>query len=193
MPPRARDRAKDKDQDNNERERRPVKKSGVGLMVPLLLGVLVFGAVAIVLLGGGPKKEAAPVETSTKPKPFANLPREEPPKKGARGGMGTTYVAEAPEGLAADANWIKACGIAAEGEKLWEEATAAKASGDVPKLNSVGKDARDKLNEAFDMTALWEEQLMEKYGDANPEVRKIIKVRSGWIDKVRWLHKSIAR
>ena len=33
----------------------------------------------------------------------------------------------------------------------------------------------------------------QKYGDANAEVRRIMKVRSGWIDKMRWLHKSIAR
>ena len=29
--------------------------------------------------------------------------------------------------------------------------------------------------------------------DANPEVRRIMKTRTEWIDKVRWLHKSIAR
>ena len=42
------------------------------------------------------------------------------------------------------------------------------------------------------MTALWEDELLEKYGDGNVSVREIMKVRSSWIDKMRWLHKSAA-
>ena len=180
-------------QEEPERGRRPQRKSGLNPLIPLLLVVVLLGGGAIAVLGGKPKKEEPKVEVSTKPKPFADLPPEAPPSKAKSSGSGRIFVAEAPEGLANDANWIKASKIAQEGLGLYDEAVAAKNASDTPLLNSKGAASRDKLNEAFEMTAVWEEELLTKYGDANPEVRRIMKTRTEWIDKVRWLHKSIAR
>jgi hypothetical protein len=180
-----------KQPEDENQKRKPVKKGGMGMFIPLAIGVVLFGGAAVAILGGKKEPKTEPVaEASTKPKPFADLPREEPPK---RGSSSTKFVAEAPGGLSSDANWQKAVKLASEGEALFEEATAAKAAGETAELNAKGKQARDKLNEAFDLTAVWEEELLEKYGDANAEVRRIVRTRSGWMDKIRWLHKSIAR
>lgn len=180
-------------QEPEEREqRRPQRKSGLNPFIPLLIVVVLLGGGVLAVMSGGKKKEEPKVE-STKPVPFSDLPPEEPPKKRASSGSGRSFVAEAPEGLAKDANWVKALKIAAEGEALFEEATAAKVAGNTTLLNEKGAASRDKLNEAVDLTALWEEELLTKYGDANPEVRRIMSTRSSWIDKLRWLHKSSSR
>lgn len=180
-------------QEEPERGRRPQRKSGLNPLIPLLIVVVLAGGGAIAVLGGKAKKEEPKVEASTKPKPFADLAPEAPPSKAKSSGSGRIFVAEAPEGLAKDTNWITACKIADEGLALYDEAIAAKNAQNTPLLNSKGAASRDKLNEAFEMTALWEEELLTKYGDANPEVRRIMKTRTDWIEKVRWLHKSIAR
>jgi hypothetical protein len=182
-----------KPEDEDQPQRRQPRKSGMGWFLPAVIATVLFGGAAVAILRGKkePKVEK-PVEASTKPKPFADLPREEPPKRGGAGSK-TTFVAEAPEGLASDATWQKAVKIGAEGEALFEETTEAKATSNVALMNEKGRAARDKLDEAFTMTAEWEEELLAKYGDANAEVRRIMRTRSGWSDKLRWLHKSIAR
>jgi hypothetical protein len=189
---RQRDERKNPESDRDEK-RRPVRKSGMSPMVPVLIGAVVVMGIGLSFLGKGEKADAAPQQDSGKPKPFADLPPEAPPVRGASGSSKYTMIAKAPEGLMSDANWLKAVQLASEGEAFFDEATAAKVAGDTPKLNEKGKLARDKLDEAFTMTAVWEEELLEKYGDANADIRRIVKVRSSWIDKVRWLHKSIAR
>lgn len=188
-----RQRDQRKQESDADTQRRPVRKSGMSPMVPVVIGAVVVMGIGLSFLGKGEKAEAAPQAVSDKPKPFADLPPEAPPQHDGKGSSRYTMIAKAPEGLMSDANWLKAVQLASEGEALFEEATAAKVAGDTPKLNERGKLARDKLDEAFTMTAVWEEELLEKYGDANADVRRIVKVRSGWIDKVRWLHKSIAR
>ncbi len=190
---RQRDERSQRDPDSDERPRRPVRKSGMGMMVPLTIAAVIVCGVGLSMMGKSEKADAATQPVSDKPKPFADLPPEAPPQRGVSTGNGRTMVAKAPEGLANDPTWQKAVKLAAEGEALYDEAITAKNAQDTAKLNEKGRAARDKLDEAFTMTAVWEEELMEKYGDANSEVRRIISIRSGWIDKVRWLHKSVAR
>ena len=176
-----------------EGRRRPAKKSGMGPFIPFVVAVVVLGGAMVAIMTGRKNKEAPPVETVKKSAPFADLPPEEPPAKKGSGSSGRTFVADAPDGLANNETWQKAVRLASEGEALFDEALAAKAESNTALLNEKGRAARDKLTEAVELTAAWEEELLEKYGDANTEVRRIMKVRSGWIDKMRWLHKSVAR
>ncbi len=182
-------------QQESERGRRAAPKRGMSPLIPLavVIVILVGGAIAVATGTDKKAKEAPAPVASNKPKPFDDLPAEQPPSKKAGSSGGRTFIAEAPEGLEADANWLKAIAIANEGAKLYDEAVAAKTQGNTALLNQKGAAARTKLNDAFDMTAVWEEELFEKYGDANPSVRRIVKTRTEWMDKVRWLHKSIAR
>lgn len=180
-------------QEEPERGRRPQRKSGLNPLIPLLVVVVLVGGGAIAVLGGKPKKEEPKAEVSTKPKPFSDLAPEAPPSKAKGSGSGRKFVADAPEGLANDATWIKACKIAEEGLAFYEEAVKAKNAEDTVTLNAKGAAAREKLNEAVEMTAAWEEELDAKYGDANPEVRRIITERTRWIKPLDWLLKSAGR
>ena len=183
-------------QEEPERGRRAAPKRGINPLIPLVVVVVILGGGVMAVVAGSGKKpvEAPKPVASNKPKPFDDLPPEQPPsKKAGSSSSGRTFIAAAPDGLESDANWQKAILIANEGSKLYDEAVAAKTDGNTALLNQKGAAARTKLNDAFDMTAMWEEELFTKYGDANPEVRRIVKTRTEWMDKVRWLHKSIAR
>lgn len=182
-------------QEEPERGRRAAPKRGMNPLIPLVVVVVILGGGVMAVVAGSGKKpaEAPKPVASNKPKPFDDLPPEQPPSKKAGSSSGRTFIADAPDGLESDANWQKAILIANEGAKLYDEAVAAKTGGNTALLNQKGAAARTKLNDAFDMTAMWEEELFTKYGDANPEVRRIVKTRTEWMDKVRWLHKSIAR
>ena len=43
------------------------------------------------------------------------------------------------------------------------------------------------------MTALWEEQLLEKYGETDRQVRDIMRTRNKWFELLRALHKTTGR
>ncbi len=190
---RQRDERSQRDPDSDERPRRPVRKSGMGMMVPLTIAAVIVCGVGLSMMGKSEKADAATQPVSDKPKPFADLPPEAPPQRTGGGGNGLTMVAKAPEGLANDPDWQKAVKLASEGETYFNEARDAKNAQDTAKANERGKLARDKLNEAIELTAAREDELLEKYGDANAEVRRIKSVRSGWIEKIIWLHKSVSR
>ena len=180
-------------QEDKER-RTPPKTSPMALFVPLLIVTILVGGGALAVVGGKKKQSQEPkAAPASAPKPFEGLPQEAPPKKKLGGGSGAKFVADAPEGLEAEAQWLKAVAIGDAGQALYQEALEAKSANNTALLNEKSKAARDKLNEAVDMTALWEEELLAKYGDANASVRRIMKVRSSWIESLRWLHKSSAR
>lgn len=171
--------------------RRPARSTNMAMYVPILLAAVIVAGIGLAILADKQPEEKPVVASAPKRDPFADVPPEAPPTK-TGGSSKYTFVSKAPDGLTNDENWKAATKIAAEGELLFQEATQAKAAGDVPLLNSKGREARDKLTTAVEMTAAWEEELLEKYGDGNLQVREIMKVRTGWIDKMRWLHKSAA-
>jgi len=166
------------------------------MYIPILLAVVIVCGIGLAILTDQQKaaeKQQAPKAEAAPRNPFADVPEEKPPVRTGGGGASKyNFVSKAPEGLANNDNWRAALKLAGEGEKLFEEATQAKAAGDTATLNDKGRQAREKLTSAVEMTAVWEEELLEKYGDANLEVREIKRTRSSWIDKMRWLHKSSA-
>jgi len=189
--PRPTDRNASKD--NEKPDRRAKKSNGMGMYIPILLAVVIVCGVGLAVIVGNKPKDDKPSAANAAPKkdPFADVPAEAPPTK--QGGSSKyNFVSKAPDGLTDNANWKDACKLAQAGEELFKLATEAKAAGDTATLNEKGREAREKLTSAVEMTAVWEEELLEKYGDGNVAVREIMKVRSGWIDKMRWLHKSAA-
>jgi hypothetical protein len=186
-------RRDERDESENGRGKRPVRKSGMSPLIPVTLAAVVIGGIGLSMLGKDPPKAPEANAADAKPKPFANLPPEAPPQRGGGSRSGRTFVAQAPEGLAKNETWQKALKIASEGEALYKEAVDAKAAQDTAKANEKGRAARIKLDEAFTMTAGWEEELLEKYGDANVEVRQIVQMRTGWVNKLDWLLKSVGR
>lgn len=180
--------------DRDRNDRRPARTTSMAMYIPILLAAVIVCGIGLAIMTDKPTAKS---ETTTpvveQRNPFADVPDEKPPAKNAATGSSKyNFVSQAPDGLANNDNWRAALKLAAEGEKLFEEAAQAKAAGDVATLNDKGRQAREKLTSAVEMTAVWEDELLEKYGDANLAVREIKRTRSGWIDKMRWLHKSSA-
>ena len=160
-------------------------------LVPGLIAVVLIGAAVAVGMLNRPESSASEeqqAEVVKGPAPFSDMPPEEPPKP--RAGSGRPA---APEGLAEQTLWVDAVAIADQGEELFQLARKAKAAGEHTKANKEGRAAREKFNEAVEMTAAWEEELLEKYGDRDPQVRAIKHKRTRWFTRLDWLLKSIAR
>jgi len=181
-------------EERKRREPPPVKKSPMRVVVPVLISTVVTAVIGVVLITGKDEEKAKVpvVEAASKPKPFADAPKTDPSGSGAEAAK-PAASAPAAIGLANDATWQQAVQIAAAGEKLYAEAMAAKTAKDTDKLNEVGAQARDKLNEAFEMTSDWEDNVVAKHGKDHPEVRLIVTTRGGWGERLRMLNKSVAR
>ena len=137
-------------------------------------------------------QEGAATEIASVPRPFEDMPPEEPPEEYRAFGA-SAAVASAPAGLAENAAWKKALALAETAETHFAAAEAAMVAGDRGQLNAEGKLAHTLFDRALEDTAVWEEELLSTYGEADPQVRAIKKQRSKWFDRTRWLHKSIAR
>ena len=160
--------------------------------VALVLGLGALWAVAQSKQAKDLEEAARGAETANEPRPFENMPPEEPPEEYQPFGA-SAAKASAPAGLAESAAWKEALALAERAENHFAAAEAAKVAGDRAKLNSEGKLAKTLFDRALEDTAAWEEELLSTYGEGDPQVRAIKKQRSKWFDRTRWLHKSIAR
>jgi len=176
-----------------ERSRsRPPPKSSVTMLLPGLIAVvLIGGAIAVGVLNRKEPPPAQETSAAERPKPFADLPPDVPPNR--RGKDWEPPKLTAPSGLAATPVWVEAQAIAAEAEQLFEATREAKLAGDHALANEKGREARKRFNQAAEMTAEWEEELFETYGENEPTVREIKRTRSRWFERLDWLLKSIAR
>jgi len=161
-------------------------------LLPGLIAVALLGAAVAVGVRG--RSEPAPAgaaeEAAPGPRPFADMPPEQPPERSSSSGA---RFSPAPEGLASEAIWVEATALAREAEELFAVTLKAKRAGDQTTANTNGRVAREKFNQAAEMTALWEEELMEKHGDRDPQVKEIKRTRTQWFSRLDWLLKSIAR
>ncbi|MDP6408102.1 MAG: hypothetical protein QGI46_01865 [Planctomycetota bacterium] len=156
------------------------------------LAALIAAAIlfARMLPGTEPGAEAAPAAGAHEP--FSSVTQEAPPAPG--GGGGARLYDRAPSDLAAShAPWMEALEIAREADLLFAEAQKAKGATDHAAFQAKGRAAKETYDRAFTMTALWEEQLLESYGDRDRQVRVIVRERNRWIDRVRVLHKTTGR
>ena len=157
-------------------------------MVPviaiLLLLALVGGIGFAVKKSQEEKQVTAAENVSDEPAPFSSVPDEAPPDLSGRGNR--TGV-KAGEGLLTDPTWVQAKQLADEGYALAEESKAAEKAGDTASYQAKAGQGHDKFAEAVEMTAIWEEGLVEKHGDGDPVVKGIMKVRSRWFAQMRKL------
>jgi hypothetical protein len=168
------------------------RRASSASLVPGLIAVALLGAaIAVgVLNGPEPAPAQAAADATPGPRPFADMPPEQPPERISRSGGSFT---RAPEGLANEQIWVDATALAKAAEELFQETLTAKRAGDQTTANTKGRLAREKFNQAAEMTALWEEELMEKHGDRDPKVREIKRARTKWFSRLDWLLKGIAR
>jgi hypothetical protein len=175
-----------------ERERRPARpRSTAPLVVPGLLATVLVGVAVVVgiLNRREPAPQAAPPEE--RPRPFADLPPDVPPSR--RGNGAAPALELAPSGLKADPVWVAAVALAREGEGYFDEARTAKNAGQHALANEKGNLARAKFDQAVESTAVFEEELLAKYGDRDPQVRDIKRERTRWFERLDWLLKSVGR
>ena len=66
-----RSRRDEREPDSERDRRRPVRKSGMSPMVPIVIGAVVVMGIGLSFLGKSEKAEAAPQPLDNKPKPFA--------------------------------------------------------------------------------------------------------------------------
>jgi hypothetical protein len=183
----------DNEHDEPSRSRRRPSKNGPPILLIVGLVILMGGAVAVARMAAKNKPEKA------EPKPevqaseiFGDLPIEEPPNMPAGNGS-KKLVNTAPAGLADNPDFLRARGIALEAAKKLEEAKKAKSAGDHGQWNIKAGESKELYDQAIIITAVWEEELLELYGDRDRQVKAIMNERSKWIDMLRTLHKTSGR
>jgi len=174
-------------EDDAEQPRRGRQSKSGPPIVPILAVLVLIGAA--VYIGSRARKakeaEAAPVvNTSNEPAPFSSVPDEVPPDLAARGNR--TGI-RADEAILQDAMWVKAQGLATLGYDIAELSKAANTAGQTAEYQKKAGEAHDKFSEAIEITALWEESLVEKHGDGDPVVKGIMRMRTRWFNQMRKL------
>jgi hypothetical protein len=177
------------------RPRRRPTKSAPPLLPIFALLVVIGGAIVLARMAAKDQKpEEPPPEKVTAEAIFGDLPVEEPPVPASGGGRADRGTKNrAPSGLADTEVWIEALRTADEAAALLAVASKAKTAGDHATWNTKGKQAKELSDQALESTALWEEELMAKYGDADRQVRQIMSIRSKWFEKLAALSKTTSR
>lgn len=181
------------DEDEGRPRRRAAKKTGPPLVPILALVVLIVGAIVLARIAAqdrGETVEPPKVEASNI---FGDLPEETPPTPGAGGAGRARTTNLAPTGLANNQVWIEALHKAEEAEVLFAQGKQARSGGDRAKWNELGNQAKALYNEALEMTAVWEDELREEFGDTDRQVRDIMRKRSQWFERLDTLLKTTGR
>jgi len=161
----------------------------IAVFIALMVGVLVIARM-IAQNKPAPVEEPTPVTSKAV---FGDLPEELPPEPRTRSGSSRKLYEKAPPGLAENATWVEAKAIASRAKAALDEAKTAKAAGDHGGWADKAGRAKDLYDEAITMTAMWEEELMEAYGDGDRQVVAIKRERDGWFNLLRTLHKTTGR
>lgn len=184
-----------KNNDEGEEERRPrrsPKKSGPPLALIFGIVALMGGAVVLARMAANRPKEAAPVPEAKAEDIFGNLPVELPPERKSDPNF-RKLRDTAPQGLANTAIWVEAKKVAANADAVYAEAKKAKAANDHTAWAEKGTRAKKLYDKALTMSAIWEEGLLEKYGDTDRQVAGIQTIRNKWFDRLAVLHKTTGR
>jgi hypothetical protein len=183
-----------RDEEEAPRRGRQRSQSPNSILLPaaVLMGLIVGAILLARAVATREAPQAAPSNEPAQPEPFSKY-TEEPPSVSGRPGGGPA-VPRAPSGLAAsNPDWAEALTIAAAADELFAEANKAKLAEDHATFALKGKAAKETYDKAIILTAAWEEEILDKYGERDPQVREIMRIRSSWIDRLRVLHKSTGR
>lgn len=184
--------------DDEDAPRRPRQRSqsSNSILVPaaILMGMIV-GAILLARAIATKEDDAQAATPQAQPEEerfFTSVPEEEPPSVTGGGPVGS--FTRAPTGLAAsNPDWAEALTVAEAADALFAEAQQAKQADDTATFQLKGKAAKETYDKAILMTAEWEEELLDKYGERDPQVRDIQRTRTRWIDRLRVLHKTTGR
>lgn len=202
MPPSTR-RRNDPDDDEPDRRGRGGSPSPLAMLVPagVLLGLIAAAILLARTISSKQVEQAAATAAAAEEKPkepekkyFTTVPDEKPPEPRGGSGHAPSNKPRAPEGLAeSNPDWAKALELARVADELFAEASQAKAADDHETFQLKGKAAKESYDKAIEITAVWEEELLDKYGDRDPQVRAIQNTRTRWTDRLRVLHKTTSR
>jgi hypothetical protein len=181
--------------------RRPTKAAPNMLPVFATMGVVVLLALGVTLMTKKQKDEAhaaanAPAETAgAGASPFSDIntdPAQFMRPKGGKSASGRPATTNnAPPGLADATVFLEARAIVAEARVLADAALAAEKAGDATVYSEKANAAREKLEQSFEMTAVWYDDLLQKYGSNDAQIRKIDAEVETWqklLAKVRKAH-----
>ena len=124
--------------------------------------------------------------------PFADVDFGAPPERG-KGTARMRTVDRSPSNLANYSPWQEAQGLARQARVLFDEGKLAKAADDYSTWNDKGRQAKALYDEALEMTAEWETEIIGLYSENDVRVADIKKLRDTWFEKIRVLHKTTSR
>lgn len=179
-------------------DRRPPRKSmGTDLTPLYLFVVLVGGGIAAAGWLFSRKQEiqataaaAAATEATREVDPFAHIPDEVPPRLRRAADKRPAILRDRPTGIEADRAWLEAQELADDGWTYAAEAQTAEAEGQTSTFSEKSAAARASFTLALESTAEWELVLIEKHGEHDPLVRRIVRTRAEWADALRLLSKT---
>jgi hypothetical protein len=177
--------------------RRPSKPAPNLLPVFATIGVVVLAALSVALMTKKGKDEAQAASGTTAgaaggTNPFADIDTD--PEQFMRKGDGTGRPAtthDAPPGLADAPVFQDARKIVAEAKVLVDAALAAEKAGDNAVWSEKANAAREKLEQAMEMTAVWQFDLEGQWGSNDAQLRDIQAEIETWgklLKKVRKAH-----
>ncbi len=180
------------DQDGGERSRRrvPAKSAGPPLVPILALVFVIVGAIIAARFIASNKQEVVDKPKVDPSSVYGDLPEDLPPVPGQRRSGSTN---RAPEGLASNPLWVETLRIVEEADAVFDKAKEAKAANNHSEWNKLGNEAKVLYDKALEKSALWEEELQEKYGDTDRQVREIMHMRTKWFQITAALHKTTGR
>lgn len=174
-------------------DRRPPRKTmGTDLTPLYLFVVLVGGGIAAAGWLFSRKQElrataAEAAEAAEEFDPFAHIPDELPPRLRRAAAEWPAIRRDQPTGVEAEPAWIEAQERADDGWTYATEAKAAEAEGRTRAFSEKNAAARAAFEFALEGTAEWELALLEKHGERDPLVRRIVRKRAEWTDALRLL------
>ncbi len=180
------------------RRPRPASKgisAAFGASLFVIAGVLALGFYASLRDEDAAAKRSPVVEQAEEPSnsPFDDIPPEPRPAPRGSSRADRGSFTPAPDDLEESALWQTALEQAAEAEEWLAKAVEARAAEDHADYQRNAKEAKRLFDAAFGETALWEEQLVEAHGERDPAVRRILRTRTDWTQKLLVLRKTTSR
>ena len=177
-------------------DRRPPRKTMGPDLTPLYLFVVLIGgglAAAGWLFSRKQEIQATEARAAVKAEevdPFAHIPDELPPRLRRAAGERPAVRRNQPAGIEAEPAWIEAQELADKGWTHALKAETAEAEGRARTLEEQSAAARAAFARALEITAEWELVLIEKHGERDPLVRRIVRTRAEWADTLRLLSET---
>lgn len=123
--------------------------------------------------------------TTIEDDPFGDLPGQPKVRSGNASGPRKEKTDLAPAGTENKPLWVKAKAEAKIALELLDEAERAKKKKDFVAYEQKANAGREILDEQLVLTADWEAELFDKYGDNDRTVDRISALRSVWFKKVK--------